>query len=75
MFEELKKRSIKKRLFPAIVLLIIGVVALVFLFPSLMEVLKGSVAFETLKPYEIEEKMLVDVSLKENFGCYMTEYE
>ena len=75
MFEELQKRSMKKRLFPAIVLLIIGVVALVFLFPSLMEVFKGSVAFETLKPYEIEEKMLVDVSLKENFGCYMTEYE
>ncbi|MBD5546820.1 MAG: hypothetical protein HDQ97_05425 [Lachnospiraceae bacterium] len=75
MFEELKKRSMKKRLFPAIVMLVIGAALLVFLFPNVVEILKGRVAFETLRPYEIKENMLVDVSLDMNFGCYMEEYE
>lgn len=75
MFEELKKKSIKRRLSPAIVLLIIGGALLVFLFPRVMEVVKGKVAFETLEPYEITENMLVDVSLDTNFGCYIEEYE
>lgn len=75
MFEELKKRSIKKRMFPAILLLIIGGAALVFLFPKVMGVMKGNVAFETLTPDEIKANMLVDVTLDANFGCYIEEYE
>lgn len=75
MFEELKKRSIKKRMFPAILLLIIGGVALVFLFPKVMGAIKGNVAFETLSPDEIKENLLVEVTLDANFGCYIEEYE
>ena len=75
MFEELKKRSIKKRMFPAILLLIIGGAALVFLFPRVMGAMKGNIAFETLAPDEIRANLLVDVTLDANFGCYIEEYE
>lgn len=75
MFEDLKKRSMKRRMFPSIVLLLIGVVLGVFLFPSVIEVIEGKAAFETLEPDEIKDKMLVEVSLDTNFGCYIEEYE
>ncbi len=75
MFEELKKRSIKKRMFPAILLLIIGGAALVFLFPRVMGAMKGNIAFETLAPDEIRANLLVDITLDANFGCYIEEYE
>lgn len=75
MFEDLRKKSFKRTLFGPIVMMIMGAVALVFLFPRLMEVLRGTAAFETLEPDEITDNMMVDVSIDVNFGCYMYEAE
>lgn len=75
MLEELKKKSIKKSLFATILLLIAGIGLIVLEFSNLKSLLKGPVQFETLKPEEITEDLIVDASININFGAFMERYE
>lgn len=75
MLEKLKKKSIAKSWFGLLVLLAIGIVLIWLVFSDVVSLLRGRVQFETLKPGEISDSFVVDVSLDTNFGAYMEEYE
>lgn len=75
MLEELKKKSIKKTLPLAIILFLCGVGLIAMEASNFVSVLRGHVAFETLKPDEINGSLIVDASINANFGAYMEKYE
>lgn len=75
MFEALKKKSIKKSLAPAIILLVIGFLLAGVQIPSAIAILKGHQQFEELTPYEIKGNMIVDVNLSVNLGAFIEEWE
>lgn len=58
-----------------IILLAVGIALLVAEFSNVKSLLKGHVAFESLAPEEINGDLIVDVTLYDNFGCYMEQYE
>lgn len=75
MFENLRKKSIKKVLFVVILLIVVGFLFAVFQIPNLMALMKGHERFESLAPDEIKEKVIVDATIEVNFGAFMEEYE
>ena len=75
MLEKLKKKSILKSLPTVIILLAVGIVLLVLEFSNVKSMIRGHVVFESLAPEEINSDLIVDVTLYDNFGCYMEEYE
>lgn len=75
MLEKLKKKSIKKSIMPTIILLIIGLLFIGMEGSEVKSLLKGHQQFETLAPEEINDELIVDVSLDTNFGCFAEYYE
>lgn len=75
MFKELKAKSIKKTLVPAILLIIIGLIVACMQLSNVLAILKGHTQFESLKPDEIKANMIVDVDLSVNLGAFLEEYE
>ena len=75
MLEKLKKKSILKSLPAVVILLVVGIGLLVLEFSNVKSLLRGHVVFETLAPEEIDSDLIVDVTLYDNFGCYMEQYE
>lgn len=75
MLEKLKKKSILKSLPAIIITLAIGITLLVLEASGIKALVRGNVVFETLAPEEINNDLLVDVTLYDNFGCYMEKYE
>lgn len=75
MLEELKKKSIKKSLPVTIILLLCGIVIIALHASDLLSLFKGHVKFEDLDPEEINASLIVDATIKENFGAYMERYE
>lgn len=74
MFEALRKKTFKKSLFGTVFLLIVGLLLAGYFSIGTFYALTGYVPFEELEPDEIGHQW-VTVNLKENFGCYMEEYE
>lgn len=75
MFDELRKRSIKKVLPAVIILCLAGIVVLGFSVKGFLNVLGGNKTFEELKPEEIKDGMYVEAHIKENFGMCIEETE
>ncbi len=75
MFERLKKRSVVKSIPVVLLFLAIGIGLIVLEFNNVKSMLAGSTQFEQLQPDEIKEGMIVDITLKENFGVYAEAYE
>ena len=75
MLEKLRKKSIIKSLPLAIILLICGIGMVGIEFSAMKALIRGNVQFESLAPEEIGNDLVVDVTLRDNFGCYMEEYE
>lgn len=75
MLEQLKKSSIKKSLPAPIILLMIGIALFASEVSNMLALFRGRVAFESLEPDEIANKVIVDASIDANFGCYLKEYE
>ena len=74
MLEKLRKKSIIKSLPLAIILLICGIGMVGIEFSAMKALIRGNVQFESLAPEEIGNDLVVDVTLRDNFGCYMEEY-
>lgn len=75
MLEKLKKKSILKSLPAVVILLVMGIGLLVMEFSNVKSLMRGHVVFESLAPEEISGDLIVDVTLYDNFGCYMEQYE
>ncbi len=75
MLEKLKKNSIKKTIPTVIIFCLIGIVLIALEFTNLLALLKGHVKFETLQPNEIKPNVIVDASIRINFGAFLEEYE
>lgn len=75
MLEKLRKKSITKALPLAIILLVCGIGLAAVEFSAMKALIRGHVEFESLAPEEIGTGLVVDVTLRDNFGCYMEEYE
>lgn len=73
MFEELKKKSFKKCLFTAIVLLIAGGCMVAYSAVNVFYTFFGYADFTKLEPDEINFQ-LVELDLDINLGCYLEEY-
>lgn len=75
MLEKLKDRSTLKKL-SIIIILLVMILALLFAYFSHLKAMKREpVKFESLAPDEIKKNLIVDVTLYDNFGCYMEEYQ
>ncbi len=74
MFEDLKKKSLKKSLLVSIILIIAGLGLAGWHAVNLWYIITGYVSFEQLEPGQIRNQ-LVDVELTANFGCYLEKYE
>lgn len=75
MLEKLKDRRTLKKLSIIIILLVMVLALLFAYFSYLKEMKREPVKFESLAPDEIKKNLLVDVTLYDNFGCYMEEYQ
>lgn len=75
MFEQLRKKSIKKALPVVIIVGVIGLVMIVAEFSNLISLVRGHVEFESLAPDEINGSLVVDASIAVNFGSFMEEYK
>lgn len=75
MFETLKKKSLKSALVGAIILILIGGGLIFFQGPEAFYAVVGYVDFESLTPGDIHSRMMVDVELIENYGCFAEWYE
>lgn len=75
MLEKLKKKSIKKSILPAILLLIAGLLLMLVVSSDVKSLLKGHKQFEKLAPGEINDELIVDVSINVNLGCFAEYYE
>ncbi len=75
MFENLRKKSIKKIMLIVILLIVVGFLFSAFQIPSLIALMKGHEKFESLAPNEIKENIIVDATIDVNFGAFMEEYE
>lgn len=75
MFEELRKRSVKKVLPLVVFLCLVGIPVLLFSANGFFAVLRGNRNFEELKPKEIESGMYVEAHIYGNFGVAIEETE
>lgn len=75
MLEKLKDKSTLKKLSIIIILLVIALGLILAYFSHLKAVKREPVKFESLAPDEISKDLIVDVTLYDNFGCYMEEYQ
>lgn len=75
MFKQLKKKSVAKKLPAAIVLMLLGLFVLVLEWGDLQSIMRGPVAFETIRPDEFVPRMIVEANIDANFGCFAEEYE
>ena len=75
MFENLRKKSIKKVLAIVIILIIVGFLFVAFQVPSVLAMAKGHTKFEDLRVDEIKENIIVDTYTEVNFGAFLEEYE
>ena len=75
MLEKLKKKSIMKTLPTVIIMLAVGIGLILLEFSNVKSLMRGHVEFESLAPEEINGDLIVDVTLYDNFGCYMEQYE
>lgn len=75
MLEKLKKKSVIKSLPIVIIMLTVGIGLIVLEFSNVKSLMRGHVEFESLAPDEINGDLIVDVTLYDNFGCYMEQYE
>lgn len=74
MFEELRKKSFKKCLFTAILLLIAGICMVAYSAVNVFYTFFGYADFAKLEPDKIKFQ-LVQLDLDFNLGCYLEEYE
>lgn len=75
MFKKLKTKSIFKSLNHILIFLGMGIGAFIVLFSEVKMLLNGAVNFESLKPVEIKDEILVDASISINLGAFLAEYE
>lgn len=75
MFETLRKKSVKSVLVGSIILILIGLGLVFFQGPEAFYAVVGYADFESLEPDDIHTRMLVDVDLSLNWGCFVEEYE
>lgn len=78
MFEELKKRSIKKALPGSLLAIIAGVIILVFSAGNLFAILKGPQNYDEMTTediLDIKSKVVVEATIDLNYGNFMEKYE
>lgn len=75
MFDNLRKKSIKRILALSIIFMVVGFLFVVFQIPDLLTMMKGHKKFEELQVSEIKEGILVDTYTEVNFGAFLEEYE
>lgn len=75
MFEELKKKSIKNSIVWLVFAFIIGGLMIGLNVSNLGKMMKGHVVFEELAPDEINDTLIVDATIKDNFGAFLERYE
>lgn len=75
MLEKLKKKSVMKTLPTVVIMLAVGIGLILLEFSNVKSLMRGHVVFESLAPDEINGDLIVDVTLYDNFGCYMEQYE
>lgn len=74
MLEKLKDKSTLKKLSIIIILLVMVLSLILAYFSHLKAMKREPVKFESLAPDEISKDLIVDVTLYDNFGCFMEEY-
>lgn len=78
MFEELKKRSIKKALPGGIIAILIGVILLGIFCGDVLTILRGVHSYDDMTTADIEKvkgKLLVEATIDLNYGNFMEKYE
>lgn len=75
MFEALRKKSLKSALVGSIILILIGCGLIFFQGPEAFYAVVGYVDFESLEPDDIHSRMMVNVELADNYGCFAEWYE
>lgn len=75
MFENLRKKSIKKVVAIVILLVVIGLIFVISQMSNLFALMRGRVEFESLAPNQIKSNIIVDVEIEYNFGAFLEEYE
>lgn len=75
MFENLRKKSIKKVMLVVVLLAVVGLIFVVVQVPSLLALLRGKVEFESLAPNQIKSNIIVEADIQCNFGAFLEEYE
>lgn len=75
MFEVLRKKSLKSVLIVSIILILIGGGLIFFQGPEAFYAVVGYADFESLEPDKIHSRMMVDVDMSLNWGCFVEEYE
>lgn len=75
MFENLKKKSIKKVLVVSIIFMAVGFLFVAFQISDLLTLMKGHKKFEELQVNEIKQNIIVDTTTEINFGAFLEEYE
>ncbi len=75
MIGRLWRQSIAKSIKGFLMFVAMGAVLFALGYNDLQDIRKGTVKFEDLKPGELSEGTFVEVTVKENYGSYMAEYE
>lgn len=75
MLKELKKQSIRRGLKAVFMFLFLAAVMFVLGFKDFRDVRRETKEFEDLRLEDLSEDINVNITLKENFGSYMEEYE
>jgi len=75
MLKELKKQSIARGMSLVFSFLFMSIVLFALGFKDLQQIRTGPVPFAELAPKDLSKNVCVELSLTENFGSYMEEYE
>ena len=75
MIGRLWRQSIAKSIKGFLMFVAMGAVLFALGYHDLQDIRKGTVKFEDLKPGELSEGTIVEVTVTENYGSYMAEYE
>lgn len=71
MLDKIREKTATKLIATVIVLLVAGIALIWLKAPTIKAYINGNIQFETLKPDEIENDMMVDITVDTNFGAYM----
>ena len=75
MIGQLWRQSIAKAMKGFFMFLAMGAIVFALGYNDLQDIRKGTVKFEDLQPGELSEGIFVELSVTENYGSYMAEYE